>query len=314
MRKKIRKMAKRGQYRVALCLTVIALIAIRFIDVFKYPDTQILSDDFFFAMAVAQLFFLWLDSIHEKHDIIMLQKKREELNEIKEKFAIITAHELLTPVTVIKQYLTLMTDKILGQLTDKQEKALKIVNKNFLKLEHIRYDLARLHLGSAVSFDEKCKLDSVEKVIKGVIEDITPFMKDRKQELSLEIADGIPEVTMAANGISQVLAKLLLNAIRFTPDNGKIIVRAKEEKDKVRVEVEDNGIGIPEDKIHNIFESFYEVQDASKHSSGFAEFNSSGMGLGLAIAKSIIKLHHGKIWVESKKGEFTKFVFTLPKK
>ncbi|MFH1799099.1 MAG: HAMP domain-containing sensor histidine kinase [Candidatus Omnitrophota bacterium] len=313
MRQKMRKGAKRIQYRVVLCLTVIALIVIRFIDVLKYPDTEILSNDFFFAVAIAQLFFLWLDSIHEKHDIVMFQKKREELNEMKQKFAMITAHELLTPVTVIKQYLPLMMNKVLGELTEKQEKALEIVNKNFLKLEHIRYDLARLHLGSSVSFEEKCRLFSMEKVIKGVVEDIAPFVNDRKQELSLEIAEGMPEITMAANGISQVLAKLLLNAVRFTPDKGKIIVRVKEEKNNVRVDVEDNGIGIPEDKIQNIFESFYEVQDASKHSSGTAEFKSSGMGIGLAIAKNIMDLHHGKIWVESKEGKFTRFVFTLPK-
>ena len=80
----------------------------------------------------------------------------------------------------------------------------------------------------------------------------------------------------------------------------------------MRVEVEDDGIGMPKDRIKKVFESFYEIRDIKKHSSGNIEFRSSGLGLGLTIARNIVEAHNGSIWADSEEGKFSRFTFTLP--
>ncbi len=302
-----------NKFRIALLAIIVLLIIIYLIDVFVYPESEIIPPDFFFAVVIVQLFFLWFDDVREKHRILWLQKKREELGDMKSKFALITSHELMTPITVIKGYINLMTDRLLGDLTEKQKSALSIMNKYFTRLEEIKDSLSKLCSGTSISPKESLQPSSIEILIRTTADDILPFVKKRNQDLRIEIERNIPEVMMDRNGIRQVLVNLLLNAVRFTPDKGNIAIRAKDEKDNIRVEIEDNGIGISKDKLASIFESFYEIQDTNTHSSGSIEFKSGGMGLGLAIAKNIIDAHKGKIWAESEEGRFSNFIFTLPK-
>jgi len=106
--------------------------------------------------------------------------------------------------------------------------------------------------------------------------------------------------------LSQVMYNLFSNAIKFSPD-GEVTVGIKEEKDLVKVSVFDTGIGIPQDKLEEIFEEFIRID--SKIAQKW-----KGTGLGLSICKQIIQKHGGKIWVESKLGEGSNFIFTLPKK
>ena len=312
--KKEESMSTTNKFRIALLITVVLLVFIHIADIFIYPETEILPPDFFFAIVIAQLFFLWFDGVRERHRILWVQKKKDELNEMKSKFAMITSHELMTPLAVIKGYISLMTDKMLGELTDKQKEALDTMNKYFARLEEIKTNLTRLYSGIYPSFEENLKASSINALIRTTAEDIKPFVKKRNQSLLFQIEEGIPRVMMDVGGIRQVLVNLLLNAIRFTPDKGRIIIKAASDKDAVRVEVEDTGLGIPEEKLGSIFESFYEAQDTSQHSSGTIEFKSGGMGLGLAIAKNIVDSHKGKIWAESKVGKYSRFIFTLPKK
>jgi len=305
---------KTSKFRIVLLMIIVLLIIIRIIDVFIYPEVEIIPPDFFFAIVIVQLFFLWYDDVKEKNRIIWVQKKKDELAEMKSKFVIITSHELMTPLAVIKGYISLMTDKILGDLTAKQKNALEKMDKYFKRLEEIKDSLTTLYSGTSASFEKSLKPYSIEKIIRTTAEDIVPFAVKRNQDLRVEIDKDIPETLMQPNSVRQVLVNLLLNAIRFTPDRGRIVVRANDEKNNIRVEVEDNGIGIPKDKLTNIFESFYEAQDTSKHSSGSIEFQSCGIGLGLTIAKSIVGSHKGQIWAESELGKYSKFIFTLPKK
>lgn len=234
---------------------------------------------------------------------------------MKSKFTLITSHELMTPITVIKGYMKMLMNKALGELTEDQKKALDVINKYFGRLEAIKSSLTNLSsMTSPKALHETLKPASIESIIKTTATDMMPFIKKRHQSIGVKIEGAIPQVKMNINGIRQVLVNLLLNAIRFTPDDGRITIRAIDANDSIRVEVEDNGIGIPEDKLKDVFESFYEIQDIQKHSSGTIEFKSSGIGLGLTIAKNIVDSHKGKIWVESEVGKFTRFIFTLPKK
>jgi len=303
-----------SKFRVALLVTIVLLIALHLVDKHMYPHTEVLPANFFFSVVIVQLFFLWYDGVKEKHRILWMQKKRNELNEMKDKFALITSHELMTPITVIREYVNLMAEKILGEINEKQKNALGVMNKYFLRLEEIKHNLSQLYVGAPPAIEERLELTSIEVLTRTTTEDVTPFIKRRNQTLSLEIERDIPHVPMDRAAIRQVIVNLLLNAIRFTPDKGRITVRAKGDKRGIRVEVEDSGIGIPNDKLEDIFESFYEIQDTSQHTSGSIEFKSGGMGVGLTIARNIIDAHEGEIWAESEVGKFSRFIFTLPKK
>ncbi len=301
-------------YGVALLIMLVFLIFIRLTEVYIYPGSVIIPPDFFLIAVIIQMFFLWLYTVREKERILWIEKKREELGEMKSKFTLITSHELMTPITVIKGYMKLMMDRALGELTPKQKNALDVMNKYFERLETIKSNLTRLSSEKPESIEKNLKQASIESIIRTTAEDMGTFLNKRRQHLELQIERGMPDIDIDINGIRQVLANLLLNAIRFTPDNGRITIRAKDDKDNIRVEVEDNGIGIPGESLKSIFESFYEVQDIRKHSSGSIEFKSSGIGLGLTIAKKIIDFHNGRIWAESEVDKFSRFIFTLAKK
>lgn len=304
---------KRSKFRIALLAIMLFLIAIRFVDLFIYPDTDILPANFFFAVAIVQLFFLWFDEVKEKYHILWVQKKKDELNEMKSKFMLITSHELLTPIAVIKLHLSLFAREALGSLSDKQKNALTDMDKHVERLVHIKDALLKIYYGSPDSFRERLKPEPIEPLIRGAADDVMPFVRQRNQNFSIEIDEGIPKAYLGPREIKQVLVNLLLNSIRYTPDNGSIKIKAKDDKDSIRVEVEDNGIGIPSDKLDTIFESFYEAQDTTRHSSGTVEFMSGGIGLGLTVARKIITDHKGRIWAESIPNGFTRLVFTIPK-
>ncbi|MGD0337015.1 MAG: HAMP domain-containing sensor histidine kinase [Candidatus Omnitrophota bacterium] len=304
---------KGAGFRIALIALIFLLVILRVFNIIVYPNIEIIPSNLFFAVAIVQVFFLWLYESKEKKHILWVQKKKEELNEIKSKFTVITSHELTTPITVIKEYMGLLLEEVLGKLNDEQKNAFEIMKKYFGRLEEIQGNLSRLYSGSQEGIEKNMKLDSVQELIKVTAGDMMPFIKKRNQVLALEIEENIAPVMMDVRLIRQVLVNFLLNSIRFTPDSGKIIIRAKDIKTDIRVEVEDNGIGIPKDKLSVIFESFYEAGNSLEHSSGTIEFKSGGIGLGLTIAKNIIDIHNGKIWAESEVGKFTKQIFTLPK-
>lgn len=237
--------------------------------------------------------------------------EKDTLNEMKFKFAMITSHELKTPCSVIKSCMFLLKDA--NELDRDQKKVINLIDKNVSKLGNIAGNLAKLYSGSLMPFESNMKQSSIEEVIMEVVDDIEPIVKSRNQSLSVEMDKNLAMIMIDQKGIKEVIINLLLNSVRFTQDKGKIVIRVKETDDNLRVEIEDNGIGIPEDKQHRIFESFYEVHDILEHSSGSVEFKSGGMGIGLAIVKNTIDLHHGRIWVESEEGKFSRFIFTIPK-
>jgi len=304
---------KGSRFRVAILLLIVLLIMVRFVGLVVFPNSVIIPTDVFFAFALVQLFFLWFDSVKEKNRMLLIQKKKEALVQMKQKFILITSHELRTPMAILLGYLDLLRSKALGEVSLQQEKAIAKMDKQISRLSEILENLSKLFTGMMPYTLRKLEPVSIEVIIRGTVGDILPFVIKRKQDLKINIQKNIPLVMMDKNGIKQVLQNLLLNAIRFTPDEGKIVIRAEDKTDHIRVEVEDTGIGINEEELSHIFESFYEASDTTKHSSGSIEFKSGGMGLGLTIAKNTIDAHKGNIWAESEEGKYSRFIFTLPK-
>lgn len=236
----------------------------------------------------------------------------KELDELKTKFIAIASHELRTPLTAIGGFAGLLTS---GRISpDKQQRAMESLEKNVGRLIAIVSeitDIARLR-DKKLCFSKEPT--DVSKLVRSVAQEMQPFVESRRQALQLNTSEGL-QVEADPSRIRQVIMHLLLNAIRFTPDEGTIEISSLRENGSLRVSIHDTGIGIEESEMAKIFDEFYESAPYQHHHSGTIQFQSGGIGLGLAVVKGIIEEHGGKIWVESarsKGGSGSTFHFTLP--
>lgn len=246
---------------------------------------------------------------------IVLEKAHQDLEKkesMKSKFISIASHEFRTPLTVLSGYISLFEQGIFkGKEEEFKQKCIKakgIINRYLQTIDNV-LDMAKTEQKDKI---EKRDNLGLNEIIKEVCDDLEIFVEKRKQSLSLELDPLLPAAKLNKREMHQVLTNLIMNAIKFTPDDGKIVVRTRPLADKIEVAVTDTGIGIPAEEFENIFESFYEVKADDQHSSGTYEFRSGSLGLGLALVKKIIENYQGKIWVESTVGKGSTFYFTVP--
>jgi signal transduction histidine kinase len=150
-------------------------------------------------------------------------------------------------------------------------------------------------------------------LVRQAAQELKPFIDQRKQELELDLAGDLGTIDLEADKIRDSLENLLLNAIKFTPDGGKIRLSARRtENGSAEIRVCDSGVGIDPAHRPHLFKTFFTGFDVSRHSSGRFEFNRRGMGLGLSLVKSFVEMHGGKVEVASEPGKGSTFTMILP--
>lgn len=226
--------------------------------------------------------------------------EQKELERKKDDFISIASHELKTPLTSIKGYVHLAKRE-----HGPKDKHLEYLNKidrqldNLTELIQDLLDLGRIG-GGKLSY--KTQKVHMSKLISDVVSDLQQVAPER----TIVLQNGIrKKVRGDKNRISQVLINLITNAIKYSPRNKKVLVRATEDKKSVHIAVRDYGIGIEKSEKDKIFDRFYRVKDAKGKTF-------PGLGIGLYLSKAIVARHNGKIWVDSKKGEGSTFHFVLP--
>ena len=234
-------------------------------------------------------------------------KKVNEVGKMKEEFSSMVTHELKTPLTPILGWCqTLMNPKIMGELTDKQKNAIEKIQSNAERLRQLVGDIL-----DAEKLDmEKMKFDYVEINITEFFTYLEDNLQDtmKAKELEFNVSSDADLVIISdKNRLEQVLSNIILNAVDFVNQKGRIDVSAKDSGNTVEFSVKDNGIGIPRSKINGLFKKFYQVDTSMTREHG-------GTGLGLAIVKGIVDGLGGKVWVKSKVKVGTTFYFTIPKK
>ncbi|WP_348268766.1 PAS domain S-box protein [Edaphobacter sp. DSM 109919] len=233
------------------------------------------------------------------------QREAERLNLLKSEFLASMSHELRTPLHTIMGFSELLSEEGEGPLNDKQKRFLQHIredSKHLLGLINDVLDLSRIEAGAISLRIEHISLaDAVSEAVNAIIPNAA--MKSLALE-SHDIFKGL--VAVDPMRLKEILYNLLGNAVKFTPQGGKVTVQTEEEGRFVRVTIADTGIGIPADQLEQIFEKFYQVGFAT---SGVRE----GTGLGLAISKRLIEMHGGSIGIESKLGSGSRFYFTVPK-
>jgi len=251
------------------------------------------------------------ENLQEKVDeqIQELRKAYEELKKLdqaKSEFISIASHQLRTPLTTIKGYISMILEKSYGQMSRKIKKPLEninVSNERLIKLVNDLLSVSRIEAG-------KIELDlakvSIEKTIAEVIDELAIIAEKKKIYLKFKKAKKpLPEITADKDKIRQVIINLIDNAIRYT-NQGGITVTCRTEKAKYRIEITDTGEGMTKEEISKLFESF------SRGKAG-PRFWTEGAGLGLYIAKKFVEMHQGKIWVESAgKNKGSTFYIELP--
>ena len=237
-----------------------------------------------------------------------LERTRQQQLELKDRFLSHVSHELRTPLGVIHQFVTILLDKIAGDLNPEQCEYLNICYRNALELRKLIDDLLdaiRVENGKLSIQPETMSLgDLVEDVVKSLRQNA----EKKGLTLRADVAAGLPPASADPHRVRQVLGNLVDNAIKFTPAKGTIQIRASvsiRNPDFLCVAVSDNGQGIDETSKGKIFERLYQIPGATSTSR-------KGLGLGLHICKELVTLHGGQIWVDSQLGEGTTFYFTLP--
>lgn len=233
-------------------------------------------------------------------------KKLQELDKLKSGFLSLVSHELRTPLTTIQGYTTFLRTQKAGPLNEPQKEYLKISEESAEHLNRLIEEL--LDLSKIETGEFKVNLTSVN--MPAVINKVAASLKLLAQEEGVTIenylSENLPIVSADEERIAQVATNLIENAIKFNHPRGKVKISASisPKGDKVLFLVEDTGIGIPEEELSKIFDRFYQIDSSEKRKYG-------GCGLGLAISKSIIELHKGRIWAASKVGIGSKFFFEL---
>ncbi len=226
----------------------------------------------------------------------------KELDDLKSEFLSIASHDLKSPISVIQGYAGMVTQ--FGELNEMQQESLdRIINasQNMVNLINELLDIVQIEAG-LLGQVERCDLAAI---VQDVVGQLRHQAHAKKIKLRERIARKIPPVVGNPHRLTQVATNLVSNAIKYTPDGGRIKVTIRPQEGDVVVMVEDNGAGIAPDELEHMFERFYRTLEA--RNSGV-----EGTGLGLSISKSIVEKHGGRIWVESERGKGSTFYFALP--
>jgi len=259
--------------------------------------------EFFFSMQISPVMGQrekLLSLIVVFHDITELKR----LEKIRAEFVANVSHELKTPLTAIKGFVeTLKTSAQDDPVA--LMRFLDIIDKQTQRLESLVNDL--LILSSIESKEVKLNFQAepLDKIIHSVMALQKKTIEDKGHQVVLDIPEDLPKLLVDRQRIEQVFLNLLDNAVKFTPLGGQLSIRAFWEQPYVRIEVKDNGVGIPAEHLSRVFERFYRVDRARSREAG-------GTGLGLAIVRQIISAHQGKIEVESSSGVGSTFRIFLP--
>lgn len=231
-------------------------------------------------------------------------KKLSELNQLKSNIIANVSHELRTPMTHIKGYLELLVTEALGPVNSDQVEALKVMQKSSDRLESLIEDMISFSLTSKGEFTLRLAPIDIVQLCRSQINRAALTAEQAGLTLKTSIPASLPKVKVDEEKISWVISQLMDNAIKFTPQKGQITLSAKVDGDFIKVAVTDTGIGIPKDKIPDIFEPFHQLDGTSTRRYG-------GTGLGLALVRQIIEAHGSIIRVYSREGQGSRFEFLL---
>jgi len=276
-------------------ITIIIMTATFFISK-NYDDPQILI----ISESLVVIFILAIGT-----SIVRFVEQVLKLNKAKTEFVSVASHQLRTPLSAIKWETELLLTKFQKGLNKKQldnVENISLLTQRMIKLVNDLLDVAKIDQNRFIL--KKQKMDLAE-VAGEVLEELTPSVADRHIKVVFDGKKKLPMGLGDQEKIKLVIENLVNNAFKYTTSGGKVEVRLSKKGDNLIFEIEDNGVGIPEEQLSRVFEKFFRSDNAVR-------YQTEGTGLGLYIAKNIITQLGGRIWFESIENTGSIFSFSLP--
>lgn len=235
----------------------------------------------------------------------------KEIDEIKADLISHISHELRTPLAIIREAVSLHLDCISAGSMEKQRRLLGIIGEECERLINSVNKILNLSRMDAGMIDYHMEKSSLSTLIERSASKIRPIAKRKGINLEVNLDGSLPHASIDSEKIGQVLDNLLANALKFTPEGGKVMIGislkdgkiskrfSSKKKSFIEVSVSDTGCGIPEENIQDVFDKFKKL-------------HGKGTGLGLYIARQIVNAHGGDIWVKSEQKRGSTFSFTVP--
>ena len=233
-----------------------------------------------------------------------VEKSLKEAMEVKSQFISMVSHELRTPLTAIKEAIAIVLDGSAGEINGEQKDFLDMAKRNvdrLARLIHNALDFQKLERGK---MEFNIRKNDINEVVKDIWRTMSSLAGEEELDFSIRLKDKLPRIKFDKDKITQVLANIVNNAIKFT-NKGQVVITTGRGKNMVQVSVRDTGPGIKKKDLSRLFHRFEQLAAPRGGKMG-------GTGLGLAISKEIVEKHRGKIWAKSKIGKGTTFHFVLP--
>jgi NtrC-family two-component system sensor histidine kinase KinB len=259
---------------------------------------------FFFRPKVTTL----LDREGQLYAVLMLLQditQFKELDQMKSDFIATVSHEFRTPVTSINMSVDILDQELLGPLTPRQKELITSSKEDCYRLTKLARELlqlSKLESGRVQLREEELNL---RDLVASSLHPLQIQFQEKDVHLVSDVPATLPTLYADEQQISWVITNLVTNALKYTPSGGTVSVRGQEDRDGLRLEVKDTGVGIAREHRDRIFDKFVQIKQTSSTTPG-------SVGLGLAIAKEIVEMYGGRIWVESEIGAGSTFRVVLP--
>jgi signal transduction histidine kinase len=242
---------------------------------------------------------------HESHVWTIRDITQQKLaEEMRDQFVDTATHELRTPLANIKAYAeTLALADVID--VEQQKQFLNTINSEATRLARFVDDLLSVSSMELGSLSLNKQVTDLRRMLNEVLAKVRPQVEEKRLAFEVALPEKMPEPEMDKDKIATVLVNLLGNAVKYTPANGRVMFRVNITDKNIEVSVQDTGLGIAADELEKVFEKFYRSNDPRVQ-------EQTGTGLGLALSQEVVRLHGGKITVESEINKGSTFMMTLP--
>lgn len=231
-------------------------------------------------------------------------QRLRELDRMKSDFIVLVSHELRTPLTLINGYAYLLKDRAKQAEADADTQLAYIangLNKGIDRLSQVINEIISVSRIAAGTLDLAIGPVRVSELIRNIVEEQKETISSRQMQVTVDDLSSLPLIQGDGTQLKNAIENVVNNALKYTPDQGSVVISGRVAPDAVVITIADTGIGIPIEEQRRIFEHFHILGSIQHHSTSKSSFKGGGLGLGLPIARGIVEAHQGRIWVESER-------------
>lgn len=229
----------------------------------------------------------------------------DESNKFLATFVSFMVHEIRKPMTSIRGYSDMLDKRVVGELNDMQGQFVTTIRNNVLSMEQLVSDISDIIKMRTGRIGSEAKMDMAKNILMAVEKENKDFAEERGVELEFDVPSGLPILNLDSLRATQAINKLVNNALKYTPEGGKVTVSAAPAEGGLEIHVADNGVGMHPEEVENLGDLFFRGDDE-------LVTNSKGYGMGIPIVFECMKLVDGRFDYQSEKGKGSKFSIFLP--